>query len=138
MKHCNYIKSDGTKCKAFAVKDDNFCFSHSEKYSEQHKQAVLNGGKSLKRSYTDKEPVYLRNNEDAVYLIEQVINEVRANKLSMKAGSVLAILINLALKTIPRALSDKGAARGVDLFNRGELDMKHHIEKLEGEVRNKK
>jgi len=135
MKNCRYIKTDGTKCGAYSVKDDDYCFAHSEKHKQDHQDAVMVGGKSLKRSYTDKEAILVRKNEDAVYLIEQVINEVRANQISVKMASVLAILINLALKAIPSALKDKHTEREVRLFKKGELDMGGHYEVLEGTIR---
>jgi len=137
MKHCKFIKTDGTECKGFAVNDDDYCFAHSEKHKEKHEEAVLKGGKSLKRSYADKEPALLRTNEDAVYLIEQVFNELRANQISTKTANILAILINLSLKAIPLALKDKERARSYRDFKRGEVDLIFHIERLEGSVRNK-
>lgn len=130
MKKCKFIKLDGKECAGFAVKDDDYCFFHSEKHKQEHKKAVLMGGNSLKRSYTDNSPITLRSNEDAVYLIEQVINEVRTNKISTKMASVLTMLINLALKAIPLALEDKAIARNVEMFNKGEIEMKQRIEKL--------
>ncbi len=135
MKHCKFIKTDGTECKGFAVNDDDFCFAHSEKYKAKHKQAVLKGGKSLKRSYADKEPVLLRTNEDAVYLSEQVINELRANQISTKTANILAILINLSLKAIPLALKDKEKAKNIKLYNEGKMDLKFYLEELKGAVR---
>jgi hypothetical protein len=135
MKTCIFTKPDGTQCNAYAVKDDEFCFSHSEKYKDKHLEAVMSGGKSLKRSYADQDPIILRNNEDIVYLIEQVINDVRANNTSNKTASVIAMYINLAIKAISLALNDKAQKRNTQMFNTGNLDLKQHIEKLEGELR---
>jgi hypothetical protein len=130
MKQCAHLKADKTQCKGFAVKDDIYCFFHSEKHKKEREEAVLKGGNSLKRSYVESEPVSVRSNLDAVYLLEKIINEVRANKISSKTGSVLGFLINLSLKSIPLALGDKRIERNVILFNKGKIDLKAYIEKL--------
>lgn len=135
MNQCQFTKPNREKCNAYAVKNDVFCFAHSQKHKEEYTQAIHKGGKSLKRSYIDQPPILLRNNEDIVYLIEQTINSMRENKISTKTASVTAMYINLALKAIPLAIKDRETARTNKMLNSGEMDTKLRIEKQEGEIR---
>lgn len=135
MKQCQYIKPNGEKCSAYAVKGDDYCFAHSEKHKEEYNEAIHKGGKSLKRSYIEQPPILLRNQEDIVYLIEQTVNDMRANKISTKMASITAIYVNLALKAIPLALTEKERIRTNKMICSGVVDIKHHVEKLEGEIR---
>ena len=97
---CEFIKPDGTKCEAYAIKDSKFCYFHNPDISDEEKrEAQSNGGKT--KALTLKEPLpklVLAKPEDAVLLIADTINRVRAGTLDIRTANCLGFLSDKLLK----------------------------------------
>jgi len=99
---CSFIKDDGEKCEANAVKDSEFCYFHNPDISdEEKKEAQTNGGAN--RALTLKEPLpvlLIANQDDAVLLVADTINRVRAGKLDIRTANCLGFLADKLLKAL--------------------------------------
>ncbi len=75
---CKHIKSDGTTCKSFAIKDSDFCFFHSPETKQKHLEAVKRGGEAIdSHDYTKLEPIPVEDALSASYLLSDAINRIR-------------------------------------------------------------
>jgi len=97
---CQFIKPDGAKCEAHAVKDSEFCYFHNPDISDEEKrEAQSNGGKT--KALTLKEPLpelVLAKPNDAVLLIADTISRVRAGTLDIRTANCLGFLSDKLLK----------------------------------------
>ena len=97
---CEFIKPDGTKCEAHAIKDSEFCYFHNPDISDEEKrEAQSNGGKT--KALTLKEPLpelVLAEPADAVLLIADTISRVRAGTLDIRTANCLGFLSDKLLK----------------------------------------
>jgi len=107
MNICKFIKPDGTKCKGYAVKSDDYCYFHSAKYQESRKEAVLKGGKSLKRNYGNDEAVVVACSIDVLRLLEQTINDLRQGRTSVRIANAIGYLSGIALRAIEQSDLEK-------------------------------
>ena len=97
---CEFIKPDGQKCEAHAIKDSEFCYFHNPDISDEEKrEAQSNGGKT--KALTLKEPLpelALAKPSDAVLLIADTISRVRAGTLDIRTANCLGFLSDKLLK----------------------------------------
>ena len=97
---CEFIKPDGTKCEANAMKDSKFCYFHNPDISDEEKrEAQSNGGKT--KALTLKEPLpelALAEPADAILLIADTISRVRAGTLDIRTANCLGFLSDKLLK----------------------------------------
>ena len=97
---CEFIKPDGTKCEANAIRDSEFCYFHNPDISDEEKrEAQSNGGKT--KALTLKEPLpplALAKPSDAVLLIADTISRVRAGTLDIRTANCLGFLSDKLLK----------------------------------------
>jgi len=107
---CEFIKPDGTKCEAHAIKDSEFCYFHDPNISDEEKrEAQSNGGKT--KALTLKKPLPnlpIAEPEDAVLLVADTIKRVRAGELDIRTANCLFIGTNALIKAFELArLNDK-------------------------------
>ena len=99
---CKFIKPDGQNCEAYAVKETEFCYFHNPDISDEEKrEAQTNGGAN--RALTLKEPLLampIANQDDAVLLVADTINRVRAGKLDIRTANCLGFLADKLLKAL--------------------------------------
>ena len=97
---CEFIKTNGVKCEAHAIKGSEFCYFHNPDISdEEKKEAQSNGGKT--KALTLKEPLpelVLAEPADTVLLIADTISRVRAGKLDIRTANCLGFLSDKLLK----------------------------------------
>lgn len=118
MNKCKFIKPDKNQCNAFAIKGDDYCFFHSEKQQKARSEAVMKGGKSLKRSYGNSEPVIISNAGDVVRLLEDTINDLRQNKISNKSANTIGFLASNTMKAFLQKRKEEND-KIVDKFTEG-------------------
>ena len=97
---CIYIKEGGEQCNAFAMGSSQFCYLHNPDITDEEKrEAQSNGGKT--KALTLKEPLpelVLAEPADAVLLIADTINRVRAGTLDIRTANCLGFLSDKLLK----------------------------------------
>lgn len=101
---CKYIKSDGNRCQAFAIDGSDFCFSHcpNPEVKKAKHRAVVKGGQSegYKALKLNLKPVSIRNAEDVILFLNEVINQLRGGKIPPKVASCFGFLTNQLLRAI--------------------------------------
>ena len=97
---CEFIKPDGQKCEANAVKGSEFCYFHNPAVSDEEKrEAQSNGGKG--KALTLPEPLpelALTTPDHAVLLIADTISRVRAGTLDIRIANCIGFLSDKLLK----------------------------------------
>ena len=79
---CTYIKSNKQRCKAKAIKNSNYCFTHHPDYNKERALARRKGGLS-RRHYNcyHSKPIPLNSPQDAQALLALTINGVIRGKI---------------------------------------------------------
>ena len=94
-KQCEFMKQDGTRCGAYAVKGSKYCFMHDPESAEAKQEAVRRGG-SHKRE-RKLQPFVIKNHSDLSKSFVDTANAVLTGDLTPKeANSVLRALSALA------------------------------------------
>ena len=99
---CNFVKSNNEVCGNNAMNEDEKCFWHSDKISEDEKNLCRsNGGKVRQiRIKTEYENFELRNINDIIILNEKLINDTLQNKIPFQAMTSTAYNLNLQMRLI--------------------------------------
>ncbi len=100
---CKYIKSDGTTCKGFAMKDSDFCFFHTSETRQKHLEAVKKGGQATyDRDSVKLDSIPVEDALSTAYLITDTINRVRVVKpdgtMDLKVANSLGFLSSKLLE----------------------------------------
>jgi len=78
---CKFIKPDGTACEGFAMKDDDYCFSHSPATEQEHLEATRKGGEATQdRDYVQLDPIPVEDALSTACLITDTLNRIRIIK----------------------------------------------------------
>lgn len=99
---CQFTKPDGTQCKANAMSQSSYCFSHNPDTQAEKELAVLKGGLAPKprKDAEPLEPVELKTTEDIVGLLADTINRIRVEPLSHQRANAIGYLCGVLLKAI--------------------------------------
>jgi hypothetical protein len=99
---CEFIKPNGEKCEAQAIKDDIYCFAHSNKpvIIEKRTEAKSLGGRNGKKQMLtpSESTIEVKTHKDALILLEQTINDVRQNKIAVNQANCIGYLCNIMAK----------------------------------------
>lgn len=104
-RQCCLVKENDTRCQAFAQKDSDYCFMHDPEKVEERALAVTKGGELSRKNVLDLEPIEIKSYEDAIVVLEETINLLRAGKVHPNFSNS----IFLGCRTLLTALE---AARG--------------------------
>ena len=107
---CKFIKDNNEQCNANAKSKSEFCYLHNPAISdEEKKQAQTRGGQA--RALTINQPLPalpLAEPSDAIKLIADTIERVRAGELDIRTANCLGFLSDKLLKAFEVAkLNDK-------------------------------
>lgn len=89
---CKKILSNNQLCRAFAQKDNDFCFRHDPKNKETKLVASSKGGQNRALQGFYGKAVRLNSPEDAKKFLGQVINGVWAEGVPVPVGSSMGFL----------------------------------------------
>jgi len=97
---CSFIKPDGTQCNANAMSDSTFCYTHNPDISDEEKrEAKQRGGQNRAVAISEPlPPLAIVEPNDAVLLIVDTINRVRAGELDIRVANCLGFLTDKLLK----------------------------------------
>ena len=97
---CEFIKPDGTKCEAHAIKDSEFCYFHNPDISDEEKrEAQTRGGQARALTIANPLPALQINKpEDTIVLLTDTINRVRAGELDIRIANSLGFLSDKLLR----------------------------------------
>ena len=97
---CSFMKPDGTQCNANAMSGLDYCYTHNPDISDEEKrEAKQRGGQARALTIANPLPVLPINEpNDAVLLIADTINRVRAGELDIKTANCLGFLSDKLLR----------------------------------------
>ena len=97
---CKFIKPDGTQCNANAMSGLDYCWTHNPDISDEEKrEAKQRGGQARALTIANPLPALpIIEPNDAVLLIVDTINRVRAGKLDIRTANCLGFLTDKLLK----------------------------------------
>jgi len=101
-KKCSFIKPDGERCEAWAMRDSDFCYLHNPDISDKEKKEIQSrGGQANKiRVLEPLEPITLKQGGDVILLLEDTINKVRTGEIDLKVANCIGYLAGHLLKAI--------------------------------------
>jgi hypothetical protein len=99
---CEFIKENGQKCSAQAIKGDKYCFAHSNNLEiiKKRKEAKILGGLNGRKQMLkpSKEFIDIKTPKDTLLLLEKTINDVRQNKIAVNQANCIGYLCNIMTK----------------------------------------
>jgi len=100
MNDCKYIKPDGKRCQAKAMKGNDYCFSHNPDTKIEKHLAVVKGGFASKKVKLNLEPLSIKTPQEIGKLLEDTINKVRSGEMPPNIANTIGYLAGHALKAL--------------------------------------
>ena len=103
----SFKKYDGEGCKASALRNDDFCFTHctNPKIVEYREKVNAEGGQNAHKEYapfpTEKDLI-LESTSDVTKIIGKLVKEVREGKISERRANCIGFLLNIAIKSLEK------------------------------------
>lgn len=124
MVECLYIKKNGERCKAKALRNSKYCFYHSRDKDtiKTRKEAQRRGGRNNGRTYEPAtEEISVKSMVDVVSLMENTINDVRMHRMDIRRANSIGFLVNIVVKAIEKKDLERrlGLLEKVVLKNKG-------------------
>lgn len=97
---CKHTKDNGEQCNANAMTGSDFCFLHNPEISEEDKkEAQTRGGQNRARIIKEALPeIKIKTSKDAVLLLTDTINRVRAGEMDTKIATTIGYLSGHLIK----------------------------------------
>ena len=107
MNDCKYIKPNGERCRAKAMKESDYCFTHNPDTQTEKHLAVVKGGLASKRVKLELKPLSLKTPQGVAELLEDTINRVRSGEMPPKIANTIGYLAGHALKALEASNLDQ-------------------------------
>jgi hypothetical protein len=104
MALCSGIRADGGRCRAQAISDSQWCFSHHPDYEEQRRQRASRGGKRGGRGRPSVELARLQGR------FEELAEKVLSGEVERGVGAVVGQLLNGAKACVQDGLAAREQA----------------------------
>lgn len=110
---CKFIKPNGERCRAPALKGSGFCFSHDPNSKGKKAMAVKKGGLAKKKFLlSNEEEIVLRTARDAKNFLAMVINGVWTGKIpATPVANSLGFLVRCFLDAYEKSEIEKRLER---------------------------
>jgi len=97
---CSFTKPDEKQCNANAMSEADYCYTHNPDISDEEKrEAKQRGGQNRAVAISEPlPPLAIAEPNDAVLLIVDTINRVRAGELDIRVANCLGFLTDKLLK----------------------------------------
>jgi hypothetical protein len=125
MALCSGIRADGGRCKAQAIADSQWCFSHHPDYEEQRKRRGSRGGKRGGRGRPSSELTAIKGR------LSDLVDDVLSGARDKGEAAVASQVLNVWL----RAISVELKARQVEEFD-SRLTALEQLTQASSEARN--
>ena len=107
MNDCKYVKPDGERCQAKAMKESEYCFTHNPDTQIEKQLAVVKGGLAKKKVKLDLKPLSIKNPQEVGGLLEDTINGVRSGEIPPNIANTIGYLAGHALKAFEASNLDQ-------------------------------
>lgn len=78
---CHFLKNDQQQCRAQAISETEYCFSHNPDYADERKLAQSRGGQARLHYQSYHEAVELKTPEDVMRLMNVTINALLEGRM---------------------------------------------------------
>jgi hypothetical protein len=126
MALCSGIRADGGRCRAQAISDSQWCFSHHPDYEEQRRQRASRGGKRGGRGRPSVELARLQGR------FEELAEKVLSGEVERGIGAVVGQLLNGARACVRDGLAAREQEELVARLEALEAALEHNKEKPGG------
>jgi hypothetical protein len=129
-KKCEHKKPNGQRCRAFALSNERFCFSHSPAKTRERQQARSAGGVSRSQKMAvlppHTEERRLKSPTDVCDLLGDTINQVRCGLMDSRIATTVGYLAGTLLRGLEHGHLDDRLTRieaklGIIDSTRGEI-----------------
>ena len=107
MSQCKFIKPDGERCQAKAMKGSDYCFTHNPDTQAERHLAVVKGGLASKRIKLHLEPLSIKTPQEVGKLLEDTINKVRSGEIPPNIANTIGYLAGHTLKALEASNLDQ-------------------------------
>lgn len=100
---CHFTKSDGQPCGGYSMTGSDYCFLHNPAIPDEEKRLAQTRGGANRAVLTVAEPlpqVRLETPSDAVMLLADTINRVRAGELDVRIANCIGVLSGHLIKAL--------------------------------------
>jgi hypothetical protein len=99
---CKAMKPDGSRCRAAALPDSDFCFFHDPSKAAERREAHAAGGRQnrMKTLDTDVPDVEIKDCKDVVALLSETINQVRKGLIDPRVANSVGYLANQVVRVL--------------------------------------
>ena len=96
MPMCIFIKDDGARCRAHAMRDSQWCYTHSPQLAERRKRTNSKGGKSGGRGRPrgGKELASIKSQ------LQELAYEVKSGQMQRADAAVVGQILNVLLRAL--------------------------------------
>lgn len=102
MSQCQKKRSDGSRCKANALRGERYCFWHSRKTQKQRDTARKKGGHNRQRKVLsgDTKDLPLKSSSDVATFLERTIHQTIKGQLDCKISNAVGFLCGHLLRAL--------------------------------------
>jgi hypothetical protein len=112
---CEHKKPNGQRCRAFALSNERFCFSHSPAKTRERQQARSAGGVSRSQKMAvlppDTDARRLQSPTDVCDLLGATINQVRCGAIDPRIATTVGYLAGTLLRGLEHGQLDDRLTR---------------------------
>lgn len=112
---CQYTKSDGSRCHAYAVHGSRFCFAHDPKSAVERQAARVKGGQERSRKSKvlagDTPNAALTTSTEIESLLADTINQVRRGEIDPHVSNAVGYLASVLMKAKEQGETERRLAR---------------------------
>ncbi len=114
MSVCSGIRADGGRCRAQAITDSQWCFSHHPEYEQARRRRASKGGKRGGRGRPQSELADIKQR------LSTLADDVLSERVDKGVGAVASQVLNVFLRAV-----------AVELKAREQLELTERLEQLE-------
>lgn len=121
---CKQLKSDGSKCKAKAMQNSGYCFTHNPATREAHKQATTKGGSVTKpQAELVDIGIDLKDPNNTLILLADTISRVRRvqadGSMDIKTANCIGFLTSKMLEAQRQITMEQRLTKLEELTTKG-------------------
>lgn len=97
---CIHVKAKGIKCRAWSLKNSDYCFFHDPFKSQDRNRAQCKGGEASQRKTLPEctEDVSIETATDIVELLATTISQTRKGEIDSKIATTIGYLSSIVLR----------------------------------------
>jgi hypothetical protein len=98
---CSFIKSDGNKCNAFAIKGSNYCWIHSPEVSESAKSSarLLGGINRQVQIPVNLAELAIKDTRDIPPMLVDTLLHLRKGEMDIRLGTAIGYISNILMRS---------------------------------------